>query len=56
MPNKSYAYLLNIEPSYLVFVKTYSTEFEEIIIAITDQNGRPLEIENRVNLALLMNK
>ena len=48
--------MLNIEPSYLVFAKTYNTEFEEIIIAIMDQNGRPLEIENRVNLALLMNK
>ena len=26
-PNKSYAYLLNVEPSNLVFLKTYNTEF-----------------------------
>ena len=27
-PNKSYAYLLNFEPSNLVFLKTYNTEFD----------------------------
>ena len=42
-PNKSYVYLLNVEPSNLVFLKTYNTEFDEIIITFMDQNGRPLE-------------
>ena len=55
-PNKSYAYLLNIEPSNLVFLKTYNTEFDEIIIQFTDENGGPLEIEDKVNLTLLINK
>ena len=55
-PNKSYAYLLNVEPTNLVFFKTYNTEFDEIIITFTDQNGRPLEIEDKVNLTLLINK
>ena len=55
-PNKSYAYLLNVEPSNLVFLKTYNTEFDKIIIPFTDQNGRPLEIEDKVNLILLVNK
>ena len=27
--NKIYAYLLNVEPSNLVFLKTYNTEFDE---------------------------
>ena len=31
MANKSYGYLLNIVPSNLVFLKTYNTEFVEII-------------------------
>ena len=35
--NKSYAYLLNVEPSSLVFLETYNTEFDEIIITFTDQ-------------------
>ena len=54
--NKSYSYLLNVEPSNLIFLKTYNTEFDEIIIKFTDQNGRPLEIEDKVNLTLLINK
>ena len=45
-PNKSYAYLLNVEPSSLVFFKTYQNEFGEIIITFTEQNGRLLEIED----------
>ena len=56
IPNKSYAYLLNVEPSNLVFLKTYNTEFDEIIITFTDQNGRLLEIEYKVSLTLLINK
>ena len=43
--NKSYAYLLNVEPSNSVFLKT-----------LTDQNGKALEIEDRFNLTLLINK
>ena len=39
--NKSYAYLLNVEAS---------------IITFTDQNGRPLEIRDKVNMTLLINK
>ena len=53
---KSYAYLLNVEPCNLVFLKTFNTGFDENIISFTDQNGRPLEIEYKVNLTLLYNK
>ena len=44
-PNKSYAYLLNADPSNMVFLKTCNTEFDEIIIKFMDQNFRPLEIQ-----------
>ena len=54
-PNKSYAYLLNVEPRNIVLWKTYSMEFYEIVIIFTDQNGRPLEIEDKGNLILLFN-
>ena len=47
-PSKSYAYLLNVEPSNLVFLKTYYT--------ITDHNGRLLKVEDKVNLALFIDK
>ena len=53
MTNKSFAYLLNVEPSTLVFLKTSNTEYD---ITTSDQNGRLLETEDKVNLALLVNK
>ena len=48
--------MLNVEPSTLVFVKIYNTEFDEIIITFMDQNGRPSEKLDKVNLTLLINK
>ena len=56
MPNKFYAYFLNVELSNLVLLKTYNIEFEEVIITFTDQVGKSLEIEDKVNLTLLINK
>ena len=55
-PNKSYACLLNAELTNLVFLKAFNTEFDEIIITFTDKNFRPLGIEDKVNLTLLINK
>ena len=43
--NKSYAYLLNVDPSKLVVLKTYNTEFDEIILTFTHQN---LQIGNKI--------
>ena len=48
--------MLNVELSNLVFLKTYNTEFDETVITFTNQNSRPLEIEDKVNLTLLINK
>ena len=39
-----------------MFLKTCSTEFDEIIITFTNQNVRLLEIEDKVDLTLLINK
>ena len=48
--------LLNVEPRNLVFLETYDAEIDEIIITCTDQTGRPLEKEDKVNLTLLINR
>ena len=40
--NNSYAYLLNVEPNNLVFLKIYYSEIDEIITKVMDQTGRPL--------------
>ena len=52
-PNRSYAYLLNMVQSNLVFLETYNTEFDEIIITFMHQNGTPLEIENKVSFDIV---
>ena len=39
-----------------MFFKTYNTEFDETIVIFMDQNGKPLKIEDNVNLTLVINK
>ena len=53
MSSKPYGYLLSVERNSLVFLNTENTEFYEIILTFTDRNGRPLEIEEKVDLAQL---
>ena len=48
--------MLNVEPSNLVFLQSCNTAFGNIIIKLTDQIGRLLEIEDKVNLRLFVNK
>ena len=43
MPNESDAYMVDVEPRNLVFLKTYNAKFDEIITTFRDQNSRPLE-------------
>ena len=38
-----------------MFLKTYSTQFDEIIVTFTDQNGRLLGIADKINLTLTLN-
>ena len=48
--------MLKVELSNLVFLESYNAEFDEIIIIFTDENGRLLEIEDKVDLTLLINE
>ena len=56
--NECYTYLLSMKLSNLVFLKTYSTDMirYDNIISLTDQNAILLEVEDKVNLTLLINK
>ena len=40
----------------ILYFSELITEFDEIIVTFTDQNGRSLEIEDKVNLTLLIIK
>ena len=55
-PSNYYAYLLNVALSSLVFLQTYNTEFNKIVITFTDQNIRPFEVEGKFNLTVFINK
>ena len=49
-------HLLNVERSNLVFLKTYNTEFDDIIITFMDKNVRTIEIKENSRLTLLNKK
>ena len=53
-PNKSFGSLLDISPSNHICLKTFNSEYDEIIIWFTDQNSKPLEIEDRTNLTMII--
>ena len=54
VPNKSFGSLLDISPSNHIFLKTFNSEYDEIVVWFTDQNIKPLEIEDRINLTMVI--
>ena len=54
VPNKAFGSLLEISPKNHVFLKTFNSEFQELKIWFTDQTSKPLEVEHRVNVTLII--
>ena len=54
-PNKSFGQLLDISPKKFIFLKTFDSEFSYIEVWFTDQNSKPLEIEDKINITLVIN-
>ena len=46
--------LLEVSPANNIFLKTFNTEYDEIEVWFTDQNSKPLEIEDRINLTVVI--
>ena len=46
VPNKPFGSLLEISPTNHIFLKTFNSEYDEIKVWFTDQNSKPLEIED----------
>ena len=42
VPSKSFGSLLDISPSTYIFLKTFNSEYDGIIVWFTDQNSKPL--------------
>ena len=54
VPNKQFGQLITISPHSLTMLKTTNSEFPFIQVWFTDQNNRPLEIEDSVNITLII--
>ena len=54
VPNKKYGKLITVSPETLIMLKTVNTEFSFIEIWFTDQDNRPSEIEDSVNITLII--
>ena len=55
VPNKSIAQLLDIRPKKYIFLITFHSEFSYIRVWFTDQNSKPLEREDKINITLVIN-
>ena len=54
VPNKPFGSLIEISQPNHIFLKTFNSEFQEIKVGFTDQNSRPLEVEDKINLTLII--
>ena len=54
VPYKQFGQIVNITPHSPTMLKITNAEFSFIEIWITDQNNRPLEIEDKVNITLII--
>ena len=54
LSNKPFGSLLEIYSIKHIFLKTFNSEFQKIRVWFTDQKSRPLEIEDRINLTMVI--
>ena len=54
VPNIEFGQLISITPHSPTMLKTTNAEFPFIQIWFTDQNNRPLEIEDNANITLII--
>ena len=54
VPNKPIGSLLEISPTNHIFLKTFNSEYDEIKVWFIDQHSKPLEMEDRINLTMVI--
>ena len=54
VPNKPFDSILEISPTNHIFLKAFNSEFLEIKVWFTDQTSKPLEVEDKINLTLII--
>ena len=53
VPNKPFGSLLEMSPPNHIFLKTFNSEFQEIKAWFPEQNSKPSEVEDKINLTLI---
>ena len=56
VPNKQFVQSITISPHSLPMLKTASAEFQSVESWFTDQNNRPLEIGDSLNITLILGR
>ena len=54
IPNKSFGELLVASSKNFMYLKTFNSEFSYIEVWCPDQNSKPLEIEDKINITLVI--
>ena len=54
VPNKTFGSLLEILPINQVFLKAFNSKYQEVKIWFTDQTSKPLELEDKINITLII--
>ena len=54
VPNKPFGSFLEISSTNHIFSKTFNSEFQGISIWFKDQNSKPLVVEDKINLTLIL--
>ena len=54
VPNETFGNLLEISPTNQGFFKTFNSEFQKVKVWFTDQTSKPLELEDKINITLII--
>ena len=54
LSNKLFGSLLEISPTNNIFLKTFNSEYDEIKVWFTDQNRKPIKMDDRINLTIVI--
>ena len=55
VPDKSLGQLVVISPKIFMFLKSFNYKFSYIEVWFSDQSSKPLEIEDKTNITLVIN-
>ena len=53
--SKPFGHILEASPTNFIFLQTINSEFQVIEVWFTDQNSKPHETEEKINIALVIN-